>query len=275
LKNIYHIAFAIEDEYAQHLGVAIASIISNNKSAIQFHVVSENLSESNKRFLRKLLRSDRYQICFYTLDAISTELFKIDGHAKLANYYRLFLPTLLSTSIHKVLYLDSDLVVLKCLDELWNIDLSNQAAAVVAKRNEERSQSLGLQDEDYFNSGVMMMNLDYFREHNLLQKCESFMMKFPELIRFWDQDVLNVVLSKRLAYLPEKFNQAQVVKHDTVIVHFLGSLKPWSPWYSDKNRWYYFKYLIKTDRFVPFTIKFIFDYLKIKFSHFENFGKVQ
>lgn len=113
--------------------------------------------------------------------------------------------------------------------------------AAVPDNNEEVDLRSG-----YFNSGVMLVNLNYWREHNLREEYYRFIQDHPDMIRLWDQDVLNYVLKKQKLLLPVKYDLASgwlyrisgtnvedfrdqiddAIK-DPMIIHFTTSNKPW------------------------------------------------
>ena len=63
------------------------------------------------------------------------------------------------------------------------------------------SPSLG-----YFNAGVLLVNLRYWRENNLSESFFEIINKYPERLRYHDQDVLNIVLKEIKLTLPLKYN---------------------------------------------------------------------
>lgn len=252
-----HIAFTINNKYSQHCGVTIRSIVLNNPdSNFTFHIVcSDILSDKNRRrLLHTIRKGDNIQIN----DGVTFERmeFKVDGHATIDNYSRIFLAEILPESIKNVLYLDCDLVVLKDLEDIWTTDLSKAAAAVVCDPSQEWSDRLGIESDKYFNSGVMLLNLQYFRQNRLIEKCLSFMKEQSHLIKYWDQDVLNHVLMNKVYYLDRKFNciVTKIIDTDPVILHYAGRHKPWNIFYQHRMKILYFKYLYQTPWFWRFTL---------------------
>ncbi len=157
-----------------------------------------------------------------------------------AMYYRLMIPELFPNDVNKILYLDMDVLVEGRLDELWNEDILNKGAAVV-----EDSATIHLGEYTpprYFNSGVMLINLDYWRKYNVKEKAIDFMVKHRDILRFPDQDALNVVLQDDLIYVSDKWNyhlnldkrflkqalRGRIAKDKApVIIHFNQRVKPW------------------------------------------------
>ena len=148
-----------------------------------------------------------------------------------------------------MLYLDGDIIVRHSLLPLWNIDLGNSAVGVVTDGIEgtiefynrlQYSPQLG-----YFNSGVILMNLDYWREHRVVDAFMEYIKSHASSILFHDQDVLNVVFKECKIVLPIKYNMSSgflwktpqydywkyeeevlEARKDPVVVHFSGN-NPW------------------------------------------------
>ena len=188
--------------------------VNNANTEIIIHIIcDESITAKDKEDLKSVVaNSQNKQVFFYVVDGTKfCDLPALDDAAVTqAAYYRLELARLLPLSIDKVLYLDGDIIVRKCLDELWNTDISNFAVAVVTdflEQSHEEENYLKVERKcGYFNSGVMLVNLKYWREHNLREDYYRFIQNHPERIRYWDQDVLNYVLNEQKLKLPIKYN---------------------------------------------------------------------
>jgi len=193
--------------------------------------------------------------------------FSSGTHVTAAAYYRILLPTVLPL-LSKVLWLDCDILVLKDISPLFNIDMTHYAVAAVEdilKLKDEHRLQLNLSYADsYFNSGVMMVNLDYWREHDVERRLLEFS-KMERDVFFEDQDALNHVFRKQWFQLSPQWNRLYPAIYPKTnfrsfndintfenpkIIHFAGPLKPWYniKWFSNRKfiRLYRF-YLTKTD----------------------------
>ncbi|MBE8951727.1 MAG: hypothetical protein SR1Q7_01115 [Quinella sp. 1Q7] len=129
-----------------------------------------------------------------------------------AMFYRFFIPHVLSQEIEKAIYLDSDIIVNLDINELWQYELGDNVLAVVPNCLNGSSGKTVLSDdgfvkpENYFNSGVLMMNLNVLRneEENLLNGIKFIGDYYDSMP---DQDVLNYCFSTRALHLPVKFNR--------------------------------------------------------------------
>lgn len=125
-------------------------------------------------------------------------------------YCRLFISSLLPKNIDKVLYLDCDSIIVNPLNELWNIDVSNYSCgAVVDVANGLDFMKTGInmdKNDTYFNAGVLVINLKYWRDNNIEDKFINFLIKYKKIIKMHDQDIINNVLNNTIKKIHPKFN---------------------------------------------------------------------
>lgn len=274
------IVFCISDNYIKHCAISIASILENNKNnCTTFHIISNDITDKNKNLLIKMLEKYKQKIFFYHFDNRKISAWpcfkeKMPPHVTLQTYYRLFIPEILPSNINKVLYLDSDIIVLSDLLELWQTNITTYSVGVIAGQWTNYTEAANRLDynnkEIYFNAGVILMNLKYLREINLTQKSIDFITNYQEKIIYHDQDVLNKLLVDSKLILPVKWNVCSFKKTDHIptiyqstihdarkhpcIVHFFSPVKPWNPksLHPFKSLYYFYS------RFTPWSEKATF-----------------
>lgn len=248
------VLFCFDEKYEQHFGVSVTSLLVNNPGRIpKVHIIIDKASDNLKQKLDRISQEYKVEFCIHQIDVEKFYGLKLTAHASAANYFRLLAPDILPASLNKVLYLDSDLVVNGSLDELFNLDISNYPVAACGGKVITTKQRLQLQGDYYFNSGVMLMNLDFWRREKLGLQSIEFIRAHPEMILLWDQDALNKIIDGNYINLDCKWNslvdsyanQSQV-SEESVIVHFVGSLKPWHGWCMDPSKKLYWTYLKKS-----------------------------
>lgn len=244
-----------DKHFVMTTGVMIQSVCINNPEIdITFHIVFDDDVTSNDKqdlisvtdsfegkFIRFYPASKYVNISKYP--ALSKKI-KITR----ATYFRLFITDILPKDIERVLYLDGDIIVRHSLLPLWEIDMTNVAIAAVAgsEGNLDHYRRLGYNpDLGYFNAGVLLINLRYWRDHNVVNEFKNFIEKHSEAILLHDQDVLNAVFKEKKLHLPAKYNlhhgflekvpvydfkkykvEVLEARRDPVIVHFTAE-KPW------------------------------------------------
>ena len=232
------IVFNVDDGYVRHMCVTILSILDKNpKEVIVFHVITCELSKENREYIDSLLIEDHVSVKFYDVDIKILKKFsvgKLTGNPNIsyAAYLRLFIPDLLPQNIDKVIYFDCDIVVINSFINLWNIDISQYCLAALddyGNAQECGARRMGLESEfKYFNSGVMLINLQKLREMNFMKKVQDYLVTDGYRILMHDQDILNGLLYKQRLPLEERWNMMRNTDNTTdySIIHFAG-LKPW------------------------------------------------
>lgn len=248
-----HIAFCLDNNYIPHCATVIASIMDNNQSEkITFHLLSDSISENNKRMLTDWVSSyNSNNIQFYTINKEDFAVFPIeDAYINISTYFRLIMPYLLK-GIDKVIYLDCDVIVNDSLKDLWNVDISNYALAGVRDRINDYIRVYNRlnypMSYGYVNAGVLVINLEQWREDNIFEKATTIAHKIPKQLKNHDQDIINLVYHDSMLFLDFKFNLLEHFLYtednlyfnkkyyssieqacaNPVIIHFCMPCKPW------------------------------------------------
>jgi lipopolysaccharide biosynthesis glycosyltransferase len=277
MNECLHIALNIDKNYIMQAGVMMKSVcVNNHDNEICFHVIiDDSVSDEDKSDLNSVIDNVNHQIHYYLCDDnILSEYPNIapkPGSISKVTYYRIFLTKYLPASIDKVLYLDADVIVRHSLKELWNTDISGYAlgavedavAGDVTKYNRLRySPQYG-----YFNAGIILFNLRYWRENHCMEECINFISNHADRILYHDQDVLNYVFKDRKLDLPIKYNvqtsfyyapakqgidyykyeeEIIVADKDPTILHYTFKMKPWMKECRHPIKGEFFKYLAMT-----------------------------
>lgn len=253
-----NILLSTDNNYVMPTGVLMHSIGINNSVKVHYYIlINESLTEDNKKSLQKV--ADKYdnEIDFYVVGEEYTESLPfgrdtMPKHVSIATYYRLFITQILPEGVHKVIYLDGDMIVRKSLEALWNIDISNFALACVHDMDEVIHILSGRHrypvcDFGYFNAGFIVINLDYWRKHDCSYRFADYITNHSEDIIMHDQDVLNTVLYKEKKWLPTTYNfqmgflrEGKNINYidsiyddigrtmqDPTIIHYCTEDKPW------------------------------------------------
>jgi lipopolysaccharide biosynthesis glycosyltransferase len=253
------IAFAFDEAYADPAQVAIESVLdchrhrddltlwllTTERVAKQRTAALERQVDGRAR-LRLLSTGDEFRAlplsCRPTLHYITA-----------ATYLRLLLPELVPAGLDRMLYLDSDVLVVGDLAPLWKVDLGDAPFAAV---RDAFTQALGDRDgipgagtghdaaAPYFNAGVLLMHLPVWRRLRVTERCRSYLDEYADRLRLADQDALNLVGYGRWRQLPSAWNimlylsslpEDPVPAQDVRILHFVG---PGKPWLGERRRGY-------------------------------------
>ena len=144
-------------------------------------------------------------------------------------YAKIFAPKLLPISVKKVVYLDTDILILKSLRTLFELKFEASMAAAI-----DASEGLVGELENAFNSGVMVMDLDKMRKK--WSDClliDAFQKNVES--RWMDMTILRSIYKNDWYELPTSFNfiinghdQKYFEEHEITLIHFAGGIKPWA-----------------------------------------------
>jgi lipopolysaccharide biosynthesis glycosyltransferase len=205
----FHVACAVEGGYDVHSAALLHSIVEHSRALnVEVHYLHGPAFPGVSRdAIVRMLESSAVRISFTEIPPEAVAGLPVVGEFTAAMWYRILLPDLLP-HVDRVLYLDVDTIVADSLDPLVLEDLTGHYLAAVTNVFQEnhlyRPRSLGLPGPDvYFNSGVLLMNLDEMRRDGCSAALRKFAVANRDRIEWPDQDALNVVLgSKRLALHP-------------------------------------------------------------------------
>ncbi len=184
-----------DSSYAPHLAASMTTLAEHNNACLyDVYVLSSDVKARSIKRLRACLSGLGFNVHFLQVDASAFEGYPISGHISMAAYYRLVIPDELPQHLSRVLYLDCDTCITSSIESLFGVDISRYAlAAVESSDNPEFDRNrLSIPcPHKYFNSGVMLMNLEYLRLAKLSSRSRDFVVANKDLIIWWDQDVLN------------------------------------------------------------------------------------
>lgn len=288
---IIHLAAAFDQNYLVPFYALAESVLQNNlQEKFVFHCITTGVEESERQKIIDYLQLRECQVYFYDIDEYKSTLDKLTNTTRnvwtLATYYKMFFPFLVPKNVTKLLYLDIDIVVLRNLREVYETDLATYPLAAVPDLYVDTRETLGIiNSDDYFNAGLLLMNIPVWKEQKVTEKAISFMNENPEKIKFVDQDALNFILKNNWKKMPQKYNVVSLhipfelsKKHlksfisDTVILHFTG-VKPWQFLCTNRYRYLYEYYLKKSPMqrakiITDFSFPKIYPYLKFRFVEF-------
>ena len=275
--KVIPIFFAIDDTYTPFLAVALKSLIDNASKDYNYciKILHTNVGEEHKNQIKKF-ECENINIEFvdlsYYIEKVQDKLYTRDYYTN-TTYFRLFLPELYP-QYDKVLYLDSDIIVLGDISELYNTDMGTNLVA--AAPDDIIQYNKVFQDyaelvvgvakyQHYFNAGVLLMNLDELRKFNFQEK----FMYLLEKVKFavaQDQDYLNRLCKGRVTLVSHDWDVMPYVNNETKeenikLIHYNFAYKPWrfeDVMYNE----YFWKYAKQTE--------FYEEIVKIKDSYTEE-----
>lgn len=261
-NNILDIALIINDKFAVHAGAVISSSLLNSDldSFYRFHIVMNPndpvIGESMEKLASMKYIRD-YSIDFTTFpenilnQALTDKKIKFSDNWPSLVMYRLYFDQIFS-HLDSILYLDADIVVLRDLNFLKKIDMSNYVDAgsidtgVTYCSDKVMNECKRNMAHSYKNSGIVFFNLKNMREKQsedmMLEAMRSSECKFS----FPDQDLLNITFHDYIYPLSMRWNFCTHFEDKSpyfsyFILHYAG-LKPWDKERHTEIEKYYWRY---------------------------------
>lgn len=232
---VYNIVYCTDDNYCLPTVVSIVSFIdtqspiANDGEEYHIYVICDEVSENNLDKISKIHCPLNFKI--FVIDAVEAKSFlpleEIHlstnvKHVSRTAFLKFVLCRLLP-NLKVVLYLDCDTLVLSDIREIFDIDLSSKAVVAVKDYPRKIRKSdlsyIEVNHDSYFNSGVMLLNLEFIRKNNLDRRLIAY--RIVGYNKFQDQDAFNVVFSGYVEYANPFLNYLQVYEIEYTVYHMI------------------------------------------------------
>ncbi|MBE5736346.1 MAG: glycosyltransferase family 8 protein [Clostridiales bacterium] len=254
-KKLIPIFCATDDNYMPYLEVALRSLKANASNQYNYivHVLNSGLRSDLKEIVSRL-NDDNFTVDFYNVSKFVEpykKYFKNLYHFTVEMYYRIFIEKMFP-QYKKAIYLDCDITVLGDISKLFNINLGNNLVGAIPCKiiadhpvfSRYSTEVCGVEHGKYFNSGVLLMNLDKFRQEKLVEKFIYLINTYNFDVIDPDQAYLNVLTKGKVKILPNGWNKQSIdipTEGDLNLVHYALYKKPWQ--YDDViNAEYFWQY---------------------------------
>lgn len=251
-----NILVTVDANYLKPLRVMLKSLFLNNpEETFDIYLLHAGLRNSELTALGDFVGRHRSALTALAVDDRRLRDAPLSFHYTREMYFRLIAFRLLPPELDRILYLDPDILILNPIRTLYQTDLGGYlyAAAYHDKRTIREINRIRLYPYDidaYFNSGVLLMNLDLLRTQASEEEIYRFIRENRTKLVMPDQDILNSLYSKRIRKLDERyynydaryyyryklvsggrFDMDRII-NTTVVLHFCGKKKPWNKNYS-------------------------------------------
>ena len=251
-----NVVYACDGQYAMQLATAMRSLADSNVSSwpIKVFALASDVDRDVQLAVEESLPSGAIELVWSPVVLDAFKAYTTLPHVSQATYARLLMPVLLPPEIRRVLYLDSDTLVLGSLADLWSVELDGMAVGAVPDAliadprlglmsNERWTTALpshldsAYGVKNYFNAGVLLADLNEWRSRQITQRAIEFLERNPQS-PFSDQDALNVACAGSWKVLDRQWNFQQHLalaldgvpeEQRPTIVHFVAGAKPWLP----------------------------------------------
>lgn len=214
--NKFSVAYFVSDLYAEPCGVSICSLFESNKGFedIVVFIIEDNISSENKARINNLGKAYRRRIEYIPLPN-PQEYFKDDrfnikslGHT----FAHMIVGGILPKEIDRVLCIDSDMLVLDSLQEMWNTNLDDYyiAGCEGAPGSVALEKEMGIDPSHvHCNGGLMLINLEAVRNDKIEEKYKEYIQSVfdqRKSLAAYEEEVMNKCCYPKVCILPARYN---------------------------------------------------------------------
>ena len=242
------IVMGADNGYQDKIEATIKSICAHHKN-LKFYIFNDDISSEWFQLMAKRLEPLSSQIVNMKISSHSLKNYHLPlPHLSYAAFFRYFIPQFVTEE--KALYLDADIIVRDSIEELFSEDFDGFPIAAVEDDLAKNT----------FNSGVMLIDVEYWRREGITEKLLQLTNEFHES-SYGDQGILNRLFQNNWKKLPQKYNfmvgmdtvariygidswytESIKVENEAKIIHYTGR-KPWHLVNLNRFRkewWYYY-----------------------------------
>ena len=244
-KKEIPVVFAVDDNYAPFLSVALNSILTNLSINyfLKVYVLNTGLSFYNEQKIKMLAEQYSQDVDVEYVDITERltgllDKMHVRDYYTTAIYYRIFIPSLFP-EYEKIIYIDCDIVLLTDISKLYNVDLKDNIVAAVHEEAMSSYDCFGKYSEDfldvpkmdYFNSGLLVINTKEYKKQKIEEKFINLMLAHKFEVAP-DQDYLNVLLKGKVKLLDIGWNKTPIPEKqfddsNLKVIHYKLNFKPW------------------------------------------------
>jgi len=235
------VVYATDDNYVIYTLISINSILQNNKSNSDytFYIVENGINDRNRELMKNYVEKHGHEIQFYYVDPLTVDkknrLYNNLSRVPSLSVMRVVLPDILPSNIHRLVYLDGDTIVTGNFTEFYNLDLEGKPLGMVKDISEELRMRITGVKKGYYNGGIMLMDIDKWKEENITKiLLDSMENRYEDYVKFGfaDQDLISVALEGKIKTLPPNWNNQTMYGMSTYdldtagMIHYIY-VKPW------------------------------------------------
>lgn len=266
-----NLVFSFDEGYFEPFNVLLQSIYLNNPNEeLTIYYLHYGMQKESLDKLEKIIQY--FGFAFHPINCVhyledETDII-INRYYTIEMYLWMYAPFVLPEDVERALYLDSDIINLNSMRRLYDMDFEDKLFIAMDYEIKNKAiqpinnMRLGTKKaEHYFNTGVVLMNIDKLRRERNADEISEAVVKNKAILILPDQDIFNFLyvgeikdadwenfnLDPRLyqffkVVMPEKYNK-KWVDDEVVFIHYCGRHKPWAEqgkYKSDLGYYYFF-----------------------------------
>lgn len=270
----HQIVLVTDDNYAPYSACLLLSLFESNRNlTFSVYMITCSLSVSNQHILSEICESHGSELIIKSINENELDKYDKIGEWSKYTFMKLMIPDLIPATLKTILYLDVDMLVVGSIEGLLKEDIDDYALAGVEDCSDcifHKSRCGIPENSPYINSGVMLVNLEKWKEAKNDNLFNRFVDSNRSQFSINDQDVINAVFQNRIKTLHLKYNltnhcygfhysimpgqkkQWKEARKSPIIVHFTNWNKPWKYECVHEYKKIYLKTLSKTPYMVTY-----------------------
>ena len=249
-KRYIPIFYSCDDNFVKYTLVSLFSMKQHASRDYEYrvYVLHTGISPEMQAALKRL-EDGNFTVSFCDvseyLTSIADRLPLRDYYSK-TTYYRLFIAEMFP-EYDKAIYIDSDTVVQGDISDMYFTDIGDAYVGACHEQVMIQTEvfgnyvekALGISRHNFFNAGVLLINLNEFRVHFVLDKFMYYLHLYDFVVT-QGEDYLNLICKDHVYWLNQRWN-TQVLEHipfpitEARIIHYCLVSKPWH--YADCTMW--------------------------------------
>lgn len=231
--------------YATMRSICLAS---PNPENIVFHLCYRGLDDEQKADLGEISKEFGAGLSWHDLDTnprFQAALATLKDSKRLGTiiYARLMVEEFVPADAERVIYLDCDVMVMAPIEELWDTPLNGRTLGAVRDpwvllhvrgRDMRDKKDLFRSHDPYFNSGLMVIDLERWRAAKVWDKLKAVIADGTMERLYYDQDFLNLTFRGDWTALDQLWNvidpRPAHAALNPKLLHYTGDKKPWNIW---------------------------------------------
>ncbi len=258
--EVIPIFWACDNNFVKYTVVSLKSVMENasKENRYRAYILHVDIEEEMQNKVKAMSR-ENFDICFVDvrtyLESISDRLPIRDYYSK-TTYYRMFIAEMFP-EYDKAIYVDSDTVVLEDMAQLYQKELENDYVGAAHEQvmvqtdvyGEYAEKVLGIDRNQYFNAGLLLINCKAFRENKILEQFVALLDEYTFVVT-QDEDYLNLLCKDKVMWLEQQWNtevfgDIPYAENTFKLLHYIMVSKPWH--YEDcRFGEYFWKYAKET-----------------------------
>lgn len=254
-----NVAMTLDGNYLRGTMAAVLSMLQHSTCPenLSFHFLSAHLSSEVFSSMKSTFPYLNFRIYRFDPNRVRGMISKSIRQAldQPLNYARIHLAEIIPADVGRVIYLDSDLVVVDDIAKLWNVDMEDKVVAAPEYchanftqyftdtfwSDPHLSRTFEGRSPCYFNTGVMVVNLDKWRRGGYTQKVEEWMavQKQRRIYQLGSLPPFLLVLAGNIKPVDHRWNQhglggdnfegkcRSLHPGPISLLHWSGKGKPW------------------------------------------------